>query len=627
MKNAIKNLLFTAIVCLAGGCAPEDEIRIQAGFGTNREVYEVGDQITLINTSTAENAQIAVCKWEIMGKVSYELDAPAPFMVEEGGDYLFRLTVTSDRGALKSVFEKTVTVQDNNIRPVADFRWEPEVIKAGEEILFTDLSVDADGQIVDWAWKFGAITSEEQNPTIVFGSHGRIEISLTVTDNKRGKNTKTVTVDVEKGPGSLGVLWSYPYESAAGAVVLATSPAVSGDGTCVYVTSSGYNLVCVSNEGERLWSFDIGQNGEPNRGADYRQPTPTVDTDGTVYVATGNNNTTADAAKSGSLYSIRGGASGGSQKWYTSVGARSSFRPFQAPVVTDKYMIVLNNQTPVADNGHFRIYDKTSGTLVYCTNTSSGTYGGCVALKNGHILASSGQSSGKSYGTHIFYPNGANNWTKSGNDQNYARADRPNGSQIAVGSDGRVYILCLNYGAKIPMTDADAVVYCFDSKKTVSGQAPTPEWCTAVKGKNGETGLGIAVSADGTAYVATEKDGAAPGYITAISATGAVLWETALAGNTCGVPAIDNLGYVYYNDSEYGALVKLDPATGKQLASLSLGTSLSSSPTISPDGTIYVTGMKDGKPTLFAVEGTATGYALNAWSQLGGNPGKTGYMY
>lgn len=28
-----------------------------------------------------------------------------------------------------------------------------------------------------------------------------------------------------------------------------------------------------------------------------------------------------------------------------------------------------------------------------------------------------------------------------------------------------------------------------------------------------------------------------------------------------------------------------------------------------------------------AVEGAATGYAANAWSQMGGNPGKSGYMY
>ena len=100
-----------------------------------------------------------------------------------------------------------------------------------------------------------------------------------------------------------------------------------------------------------------------------------------------------------------------------------------------------------------------------------------------------------------------------------------------------------------------------------------------------------------------------------------------MAGTAYGVPAIDNEGYIYYNDTEKGSLVKLEPATGKAIASLQLGTGLQSSPTISADGIIYVTGMLEGKPTLFAVEGAATGYAANAWSQMGGNPGKSGYMY
>ena len=47
---------------------------------------------------------------------------------------------------------------------------------------------------------------------------------------------------------------------------------------------------------------------------------------------------------------------------------------------------------------------------------------------------------------------------------------------------------------------------------------------------------------------------------------------------------------------------------------------------ISYDGTIYVNGMKDDKPTVFAVKGAAEGCAAS-WSQQGGNPSKTEYMY
>lgn len=617
MKRII--YLLIAAVGLLVGCNPAEEAWVQAGFTTDKESYEIGDLITLTNTSTAENAQIAVCKWEFMGKVSYELAAPEPFSVEEGGDYLFRLTVTSDHGSMKSVFEKTIKIIDDGIRPTADFSWLPEQIVAGEEVIFTDQSKAAEGcEIIKREWTFGAILSTEENPTVTFGSHGKINVSLTVTDNKKRKDTKTVTVDVAKSAGSLGVLWAHSYDEQG--VVIGTSPATSADGEYVYVSSSNYNLVCFTKLGERVWGFDCGQNNEPNRGSDYQHPTPTVDSDGVVYVAVGDNTSKADAAKSASLYAVKGGADGGTQKWFTSIGAKSSMRPFGAPVVTDRYVMILTNSAPSTDGMHFRIYDKTSGVLQYAEKTSSGSYGGCVGLKDGRALVNTGQSGGRSYGTHIFFPKG-NSWSKSTNEQNYAPNDQPNGSQIAVGADGKAYILCLNLGARISTNETKALVYCYDTKKTTEGNVSAPEWYTAVKGENKQTGYGLVVDGNGVVYVATDK------YITAISSTGSVLWATEVAGTAYGVPAVDNEGYIYYNDTEKGSLVKLEPATGKAIASLQLGTGLKSSPTISADGIIYVTGMLEGKPTLFAVEGAATGYAANAWSQMGGNPGKSGYMY
>lgn len=100
-------------------------------------------------------------------------------------------------------------------------------------------------------------------------------------------------MDIAKGAGSLGVLWSHSYDEQG--VVYGTSPATSTDGQYIYVSSSNYNLVCFTKLGERTWGFDCGQNNEPNRGSDYQHPTPTVDSDGTVYVAVGDNTTKAGA--------------------------------------------------------------------------------------------------------------------------------------------------------------------------------------------------------------------------------------------------------------------------------------------------------------------------------------------
>ena len=65
-------------------------------------------------------------------------------------------------------------------------------------------------------------------------------------------------MDIAKGAGSLGVLWSHSYDEQG--VVYGTSPATSADGEYVYVSSSNYNLVCFTKLGERTWGFDCGQN-------------------------------------------------------------------------------------------------------------------------------------------------------------------------------------------------------------------------------------------------------------------------------------------------------------------------------------------------------------------------------
>ena len=203
----------------AASCQPDEEVAVHASFTTDKESYDVGDPVVLTNTSTAENALIAICKWELgKGVVSYET-TPENISYDQAGEYVIKLTVTSDRGAKKSSFEKTILVVDNNIRPVADFSWSPEKVVAGEPVQFTDRSTDEDGEVVAWEWKFGTTTSDKQNPEFTFAAQGPTEVSLTVTDDKKGKNTKTVTIDVGRGTINLDLLWSYPYDDTKDAYV------------------------------------------------------------------------------------------------------------------------------------------------------------------------------------------------------------------------------------------------------------------------------------------------------------------------------------------------------------------------------------------------------------------------
>lgn len=62
---------------------------------------------------------------------------------------------------------------------------------------FTDLSTDSDGQVVAYAWEFGAQGgSAQKNPAYTFAAAGQVNVKLTVTDDLGGQGsvTKAVTL-------------------------------------------------------------------------------------------------------------------------------------------------------------------------------------------------------------------------------------------------------------------------------------------------------------------------------------------------------------------------------------------------------------------------------------------------
>ena len=169
-------------------------------------------------------------------------------------------------------------------------------------------------------------------------------------------------------------------------------------------------------------------------------------------------------------------------------------------------------------------------------------------------------------------------------------------------------------------------VVCSAVRDASTTDGIAPEWYLELDGNTKRySSHGVALGDDGTVYVTTNNG------LTAVTAGGAKKWFLPVSGDSYAVwgsPAVDNQGYVYFNESEVidseetvGKLVKVS-ADGTKASEIVLGTALRTSPTISPDGTIYCTGMKDGRATLSAVRGSATGPAAG-WSQLGGNPRKS----
>jgi PKD repeat protein len=112
-----------------------------------------------------------------------------------GGEFSVKLTVTDDQ-SLTGSRTKTVSVSlPANGAPTADF----SVACSSLDCSFHDLSVDADGTVVAWAWEFGdGATSADRNPTYHYAVSERtvFPVKLTVTDNDGVTSSKTADITV-----------------------------------------------------------------------------------------------------------------------------------------------------------------------------------------------------------------------------------------------------------------------------------------------------------------------------------------------------------------------------------------------------------------------------------------------
>ena len=279
--------------------------------------------------------------------------------------------------------------------------------------------------------------------------------------------------------------------------------------------------------------------------------------------------------------------------------------------------------------------NKATGNFDQVVRVKRGSYGGFAATKEETILVHTDDT----YGTRLLWKEDGG-WKHYGTDNGrdkfmlgYPGSGNPDcgfTTYMAIDANNCAYIL---YGksASDVSSSTPAVVYCYDLSTYSKTDGITAKWRVTLSGDAGSVNryysFGTVLGEDGsTVYVTTRK------ALTALNtADGSVKWTLPVSNENFsiwGSPAVDNQGYIYFNESEVvsdvqttGKLVKVKP-DGTRASELVLGTALRTSPTISPDGTIYCTGMKDAKVTLFAVKGSATGPAAG-WSQLGGNPRKS----
>ena len=137
----------------------------------------------------------------------------------------------------------------------------------------------------------------------------------------------------------------------------------------------------------------------------------------------------------------------------------------------------------------------------------------------------------------------------------------------------------------------------------------------AFTGENTEKG-GPAVAADGTVYL-----GNTGGKMQAFNpANGAILWTYNTSANAAieVVPAIDNLGRLYFGDTS-GMFYVLNTDGTEAYTPLSLGTKITSPVAIDSDGKIYVGVETSSAGKLSVLTTSATGLQTGGWPMYGRN--------
>jgi PKD repeat protein len=116
------------------------------------------------------------------------------------GEYTVEVTVTDDGGKTATATQ-TISVEDVNQKPTADFDFEPTSPQEGSTVTFEADASDPDGQITEYRWVFDdGSTAMGDNPYHTFDNPGEYDVKLAVKDNQGSEETVTREIEITPSP-------------------------------------------------------------------------------------------------------------------------------------------------------------------------------------------------------------------------------------------------------------------------------------------------------------------------------------------------------------------------------------------------------------------------------------------
>ena len=385
-------------------------------------------------------------------------------------------------------------------------------------------------------------------------------------------------------------VWATPYSLPE--KVDRTNPAIAEDGTvyiaCDYTTrtvlgvgNTEPNFFAINPDKTLKWQASITE-GVLFDKVDQIQSSPSINADGAIFI---------------------GGHFG--RRLYKFNAATGTF------VTRDLGSRIRYTAPAYTDNGDVIILTRNNGNkgvrnLSPDLATENWIASSTIDFNSTPAIASDGTIYAASTNLSIYAinPDGTQKWTAV-----YGVTGGFASSAIALANDGTVYL-----SAKLN-TAGDGVLKAYNP---VDG---TEKWSVTLMGTNVEQG-GPAVAADGTVYL-----GNSGGSMKAYNpVNGAELWSFTASGGIEVVPAIDNLGRIYFGTTT-GNFYVLNSDGTLAYDMLDLGDKINSAAAIASDGRIYVlatlgTGTNSGK--LYALQTTATGLQTGGWPMYARNAQHTG---
>ena len=606
MKKVFYALLATVLVFVTS-CKDDDTIyntAARAGF-TVGDTYDVGEPITFTDTTVPEEGTTIVSYlWEFGDEAgSTSTESNPTFTYTRDGEYTVRLTVT-DSNDLKARSEKVIIIV-NPTNP--DFTTDKEEYEMGELIHFTDATTTKSGTtITAWHWTFGdeaESTSDEQNPTFVYGVAGSYAVTLTVTDSYDLQSSVTKNITVYDPAAAVSMEWS---ALLGGNVQAGSSAALSPDGSTVYMmrSLSGSDVAALvaydAASGSQKWMVDLSvamQGASPTAQARDIFSSPAVDDNGNVYMIVRDLQSEADR----NLYTISVSADG-SLRWAVPVATPGSNLYATTPAIAaDGSIFIAHRDGKVGSltpDGEYTEYPSTG-----LSNITSG-----VAISRSGMVYVTG---GNSLGLFGYNPSTDVSWTYNTNfgGASSALIGALKSTTVAIGADGTVY----------SVSDATSGGIIF----AVDGVTGAEKWAYTTVGAIPDGG--VALGADGTVYASGgEYLASTPSAgIYAINPDGTLKWHYPSTAAVQTSPIVDSRGYIHFVDAE--ATYYVLTAEGELFSSLSLGDACASSPVMDANGNLYVAVNANGQFQVVCASSKGDSYATDSpWPMRGGNPQRTG---